>query len=498
MSSYAIAFASVAVTIGVGLVIQSFAPTNPVAFLLFVPPILVTAMWTDLRASLVATILGGLSAEYFFRFPYYTVPKGAEELVPLSLYLAIAAGITVLAHRLELTRLDAEKRALEFDTLMRVSPIGVAIASDPECRRISVNPAMASMLRIGLADNGSLSAPESERPNFQVLRDGVVVAPEDLPLQRAARLGVEVRNVELDVVHPDGTHVSLYEFANPLIDAEGRVRGAIGAFLDITERRRNEKALQQAMVENAALYRQAQEANQLKDEFLATLSHELRTPLNALLGWLQLLRSDQLSEAKRDRAFAAIERSAELQARLTADLLDVSAAMTGKLRLSRSSVMVGPLVEGVVDSMRPAAEEKGLELHAEIGHAGPMVVDSSRVQQVVANLISNAIKFTPAGGRVDVSVERVAEDLRIVVADSGIGIADEFLPFVFDRFRQADAGPTREHAGLGLGLAIVRHLVELHGGTVAVRSALGRGTTFTAQLPGSGHPPGTTPDPPSP
>jgi signal transduction histidine kinase len=432
---------------------------------------------------LSATVVGGLAAEYFFRLPYFAFPNAADEIVPLGLYLIIGGGTSVLGHRLARARQEAQTRALELDTLMRVSPIGVAIASDPECHRISVNPAMAAMLRIRVSDNGSMTAPAEERPSFKVLKDGVPVPASELPLQRAARLGIEVRDVELDVEHPDGTRVSLYEYANPLFDAQGAPRGAIGAFLDITERRRNEEALKQAMADNAELYRQAQEANQLKDQFLATLSHELRTPLNALQGWLQLLRSGQLSEAKRTRALDAIERSAELQARLTADLLDGSAAMTGKLRLNREQVDVAPLLEGVVESMRAAAEEKGLHLHGAIGRTGVMDLDPSRIQQIVGNLVSNAIKFTPPGGRVDVMVSEVAGELCLVVADTGIGIPPDFLPFVFDRFRQADAGPTREHSGLGLGLAIVRHLVELHEGTVEVSSVERQGTTFTVRLP---------------
>lgn len=333
--SYGIAAISVAVTIGVGLAIQQFTPTNPIAFLLFVPPILVTAMWTDLRASLVATLMGGLAAEFFFRLPYLAFPLTSDEIVPLSLYLVIGAGISVLAHRLAKARADA------------------------------------------------------------------------------------------------------------------------------------------------------QAANQLKDEFLASLSHELRTPLNALLGWIQLLRSGQLSEDKQTRALDAIERSAELQFRLIADLLDESAAMTGKLRLAREPVDVAPLLEGVVESMRAAAEDKGLALHATIGQVGTRSLDPSRLQQIVANLLSNAVKFTPPGGRVDTIVSEVAGDLCIVVANTGPGIPPDFLPFVFDRFRQADASPTREHAGLGLGLAIVRHLVELHGGTVKATSTPGEGATFTVRLPAS-------------
>lgn len=485
MSGYILALAAMIVVTGLGLALQQVVETNPIAFLLYVPPILLTATNGGLRPSLFATIVGGFTAEYFFRFPYFTIPKAWDEIVPLTLYLVIGTGISVLSDRLARARQDVQRREREFETLFRMSPIGIGIAADPECRHITVNPAFAETLRIRTTDNASLSAPPGERPAFVVTRDGAPVAADDLPLQVAARTGVEVRDVELDVDHADGTRVSLYEYAVPLFDDEGRVSGAIGAFLDITARRRAEGALREALDENARLYREAQEANAIKDEFLATLSHELRTPLNALLGWIQLLRSGQLTEDKRQRALDAIERSAELQARLTADLLDVSAAMKGKLRLDRRDVAPAPLLEGVVDSLRPAAEAKGVQLEADIAHDLPVLrLDPSRVQQVAWNLLSNAVKFTPSGGSIRVKAALDEGSLVIAIADTGIGIAHGFLPHVFDRFRQADAGPSRHHQGLGLGLAIVQHLVELHGGTVTAESAgENRGAAFTVRLP---------------
>ena len=401
------------------------------------------------------------------------------------MYFGIGTGISILAHRLAVARNDAQQRELEFNSLVRLTPIGIGIAEDPECRRIRVNPAMAAMLRIGVNDNASLTAPPEQRPSFKIFKDGVPVAAEDLPLQKAARLGTEVRDVELDVLHDDGSRVSLYRSAMPLFDDEGKTRGAIGAFLDISEIRRSEKALTQALEQNAELYRQAQAAHQLKDQFLATLSHELRTPLNALLGWIQLLRSGNLSEAKRQRALDAIARSAELQARLTADLLDVSAAMTGKLRLDKYPVDLASLVNGVIESFRPSADAKNIRIQSSIDRPLPAVtLDPSRMDQVISNLVSNAIKFTPAGGGIRVNLSARDSELVITVADTGIGIPGEFLPHVFDHFRQADDGTTREHAGLGLGLAIVRHLVALHGGAVTVESAgQDRGATFTVRMP---------------
>jgi len=510
MRRYALALAAVAVTTALGFALQSVLETNPIAFSLFVIPILVAGLAGGLAPSLVATVVGGISAEFFFRQPYGKWPTEVAELLPLGLYFLIGAGIAGLSDRLARARRDVQRREREFDTLFKMTPIGIGIATDPECKHIMVNPAFAELLRIPPAANASLSAPANQRPAFRVSKDGQEVAAEDLPLQRAARLGADVRNVELDVDHADGTRVSLYEYAAPLFDDEGKVRGAIGAFLDITERRETEEALRRALQANAQLYRQAQEANQLKDEFLTTLSHELRTPLNALLGWIQLLRSGQLSADKHDRALDAIERSAVLQARLTADLLDVSAAMTGKLRLERHEVALAPIVEGIVDSLRPAAEAKGVGLRAEIDAALPMMwIDSARIQQVVWNLLSNAIKFTPSGGVIRLRSVAANGGVVISVSDSGVGIRRAFLPFVFDRFRQADSGPTREHAGLGLGLSIVRHLVELHGGRATAESeGENRGTTFTVWLPATsptadrmprpGRPPASARDPQSP
>jgi signal transduction histidine kinase len=497
MQPYAIALAALTIVTGFGLVLQQFTQTNPIAFLLFVPPILVTARAGGLRPSLVATLAGGLIAEYFFRLPYFTMPRTSDEFVPLSLYFVIGSGVSVLADQLARTRQGMQRREREFETLFRMSPIGIGIATDPECRNIAVNPAFADLLRIPASANASLSAPEPERPLFSVTMNGVPVSTDDLPMQMAARLGVEVKNLELDVDHPDGTRVSLYEYAVPLFDDKGAVRGAMGAFLDITERRRAEEALRNALDENARLYREAQEASRLKDDFLATLSHELRTPLNALLGWIQLLRSGQLGADPQRRALDAIERSAELQARLTADLLDVSAAMTGKLRLDQCRAAMPPLVEGIVDSLRPQAGAKGVHLQAVVEGDVPAVhVDPARMQQVVWNLVSNAIKFTPAGGYVRVRVAREADDVLVQVADSGIGISVAFLPFAFDRFRQEDAGPARAHAGLGLGLAIVKHLTELHGGRVTAESAgAGRGATFTVRLPATSPTADPTPPP---
>ena len=229
----------------------------------------------------------------------------------------------------------------------------------------------------------------------------------------------------------------------------------------------------------------AEVANRTKDEFLATLSHELRTPLNAMLGWARLLRSGNLDQEASTRALETLERNAKSQAQLIEDLLDVSRIITGKLRLDVQPVELAEIIESAVDTVRPAAEGKGIRLQLALNpRTGPVLGDPDRLQQIVWNLLSNAVKFTPKDGRVQIRLERINSHVEIAVSDTGQGINPDFLPYVFERFRQADRSSTRKHGGLGLGLAIVRHLVELHGGTAHVTSAgEGKGTTFVLKLP---------------
>ena len=214
----------------------------------------------------------------------------------------------------------------------------------------------------------------------------------------------------------------------------------------------------------------AERINLIKDEFLATLSHELRTPLSAILGWSQVLTMGNVAEQELREGLEAIERNARIQTGLIEDLLDMSRIISGKIRLDVQWAELAPIVESAVESVRPSAEAKGIRLRKILDPlAGPVAGDPTRLQQVVWNLLTNAIKFTPKGGSVDVMLERVDSHLEITVHDSGIGIKPEFLPMVFERFRQADASTTRAFGGLGLGLSIVKNLVELHGGSIRAR-----------------------------
>ena len=311
--------------------------------------------------------------------------------------------------------------------------------------------------------------------------------------------------------------------AVPLI-VRGRTLGVMGLLLTESDRRyvpadlalAEELARRAALaIDNARLYGEAQEANRAKDEFLATVSHELRTPLNAILGWSHILLESKIDEATRARALETIERNARAQAQLIDDILDVSRIITGRLRLDVRPVDIGSIVSAAVDSVRPAAEARDIDLWLDLEPRITCVSgDPNRLQQVLWNLLSNAIKFTPPGGRVEIRLESsdarspaafadagvegqqiegvsrsgssqlAGPHARITVSDTGQGINPEFLPYVFDRFRQADSSTTRRHGGLGLGLAIVRHLVEMHGGVISVYSAGAKqGSAFSVDLP---------------
>ena len=279
------------------------------------------------------------------------------------------------------------------------------------------------------------------------------------------------------------TQVAIYhENARLYRDAQHH---AVELQMEITERKQAEEARAQLLISEQAARADAEQANRTKDEFLATLSHELRTPLSAILGWSHLLRTEQLEAEQVTRAFETIERNARAQSQLIDDLLDVSRIITGKLEVKLIPVDLSPAIEAAIDSVRPTFEAKAIVFEPALDSAVCLVPgDANRLQQIFGNIFNNAVKFTPRGGRISVTVQRDASHVQIAISDTGIGISPEFLPYIFDRFRQADGSTTRLHGGLGLGLAIVRHLVELHKGAIAVESpGKGKGSTFKINLP---------------
>jgi PAS domain S-box-containing protein len=256
-------------------------------------------------------------------------------------------------------------------------------------------------------------------------------------------------------------------------------------FWESIERARALKSLNESLSREQEARRAAEQANKIKDEFLATVSHELRTPLNSILGWAAMLRTGRLVGEAAARAVETVERNARSQSQLIDDLLDISRIITGKLRLEVRTIELSTVIEAAANAVRPAAEAKDIRLQILLDtKVGPVSGDSDRLQQVFWNLLNNAVKFTPKGGRVQVRLERVDSHVEVIVSDTGRGIRPEFLPQVFDRFRQADQTTTRKEGGLGLGLSIARQLVEMHGGTVHVESeGEGRGASFTVKLP---------------
>jgi PAS domain S-box-containing protein len=538
---------------------------------------------------------------------------------------------------------DLQHRAAEIETIFDMLPIGISIADDPACRSIRFNRAFAEL--VGLKDSTFATAeqPGVDNAAFAVSKDGQPLAPEARPMRLAAIEGRQIDGIVVDVLRPDGRRVTLIETAAPLFDSDGHIRGAIGIFVDITERRRVEQeqrflsdasrvlsssldyettlrelarlvvpmfgdycavdvlrddgrfarvdfvitnaeraplaealrryppvmtvdspaaralrtgepiiveavtpelqnrwaqsaehleALQRLAprsfmmvplrargrslgllttgsvearryddhdlalasdiaaraalaLDNALLYRNAQDANRLKEDFLATLSHELRTPLNALLGWTHILKVSSLDDASRKRALESIERNAQAQGVLINDLLDVSRIVSGRLRLDIKTVDLAVVVLAAIDAVRPAVRAKEIDFSVSLAPVtGEVRGDPDRLQQFMWNLLSNAVKFTPASGRVSLKLEETGGAVQVTVTDSGTGIDPTFLPHVFERFRQADSSTTRTQGGLGLGLAIVRHLVDLHGGAVTVDSnGTGTGATFVVTLP---------------
>ncbi|WP_199332494.1 PAS domain S-box protein [Anabaena catenula] len=314
------------------------------------------------------------------------------------------------------------------------------------------------------------------------------IHPEDQEwaVQYCLNSSLTLDNYEFEyrMLAADGRIVWLYDIVNVLRD-ENRPQLLHGFMIDITERKLAEQEREKLLEREQAARAEAEAVNRIKDEFLATLSHELRTPLNAMLGWTQLLRSRKFDENTTARALETIDRNSRALAQLIEDVLDVSRIIRGKLRLNLRPVELVPLLEAAIDTVRPAADAKEISLNFQSDSAvGIVMGDANRLQQIVWNLLSNAVKFTPKRGRVEVQLERINSRVQIRVSDTGSGIDPDFLPHVFERFRQADSSTTRSHGGLGLGLAIVRHLVELHGGTVSVISqGIQQGATFIVNLP---------------
>jgi PAS domain S-box-containing protein len=400
----------------------------------------------------------------------------------------IACGLLSSVSYVVISDVNARKRAGEALRQQRewlqvtLSSIGDAvIATDTNGDVTFLNPVAESLT--GWKQEEAQG--QSLRRVFNIMNEQTRETVEN-PALRAIQEGLIVGLANHTVlIAKDGTEMPIDDSGAPIKGAEGKVIGAVLIFRDITERRLAEEERSALLASERTAREKAEAASRSKDEFVAMISHEIRSPLNSILGWAQLLRRGKFDQAETERATEIIVRNARAQSQLIEDLLDISRVITGKLTLNVRSVELAQIIEAAMDSIRPAAEAKSIQLQARIDSRDSLVSgDPNRLQQIVWNLLSNAVKFTPRHGRVEVSLRRVDSNFQITVSDSGVGISPEFLPFVFDRFSQADTTSERKYGGLGLGLAIVRHLVELHGGTAQADSpGEGQGATFTVTLP---------------
>lgn len=388
---------------------------------------------------------------------------------------------------LKIAKLNKElaKRVSELQAIFDIAPVGIAVALDRSCDVIIPNTALASMIGAEPASNISPNVPSEtgDRPKFY--KSGRLLGAWDLPMQKAIAEKRLIFDEELEVFRADGKRISMLCSAVPIFDEDGDVVSCVSAQTDITEQKRVIRELEEGIESEKILREDAETLNRIKDEFLAMVSHELRTPLNAIIGWSSLLIADNASDEVKERGLKSIELSARAQSMMIDDLLDVSRIIAGKLRIGRYYLDLIPLVTAAIETLRPGAIEKDIDLVVDLdANVGKISGDAERIQQIVWNLVSNAIKFTPTGGRVEVSLGVVNSFAELKVKDTGCGIKSDFVPFVFDRFRQEDGSLTRRFTGLGLGLSITKSLVELHGGSITAESAgPEHGSTFTVRLP---------------
>jgi PAS domain S-box-containing protein len=481
---YGIAVAAIAVTALARCLLEP-ALENNIPYLMFVLPVSLSAWYGGLLPGLFATVLSALVAELFFVRPYLSVKIDTEvDAVQFILFLFVGGLISWLSERRLVETLAAKKSDdllhetdQHLQALVQASPLAIMVVNEKAQVQLW-NPAAERIF-------GWLSA--------EVIGRQLPIVPnERLPAfhssirERPALVEVGgLRGTEVLCRRKNSSSLELELWEAPLQDASGAFGSTLYILADISARKEAEQERTELLNRAQAARLEAERTSRLKDEFLATLSHELRTPLNAILGWARLLHGGQLDPKTVSRAIDSVERNAKIQTKLVEDLLDVSRIITGKWRLETRPVDLCTSVESSIEAIRTTLETKEITLEKELDlRVGLVLADPSRLQQILWNLLSNAVKFTPKRGHIQVRVTREGASAAISVKDDGKGITEEFLPYVFERFRQADGSLTRKYGGLGLGLAIARHLTELHGGTIEVESAgENKGSVFTVKLP---------------
>jgi PAS domain S-box-containing protein len=457
-------------------------------FFTFYPAVMLSAWCYGFGAGVLATVTSLLVVDYFWLGEIFGLAAGRDvgELMALGLFAVVGVGIAWAAEsahrshrRLEATA-AAERRLLQERVALLECAAQGLFGVDREGCCTFINRACAEML--GWRPDEVLGRDMHELLHAR-RAEGQPFLREHCSIYRAVELGASAVITDEIVWRRDGTSFPAEAAAQPLV-VDGRVVGSIVGLTDLTQRRQSEAEIGRLLDAERAARADAEAANRAKDEFLAVLSHELRTPLTAMLGWIALLRPGRLAADRTRYALDVIERNARMQAQLINDLLDVSRIVAGKMEMDRNSVDLAAVVQRVVESAQREAEAKRIRVTTAVDPAaGPVLGDATRLEQVIGNIMANAIKFTPAEGHIAVALDRHRGRARLRVSDSGPGIAADVLPHVFERFRQAESSSRRRHEGLGLGLAIVRHLVETHGGTVQAENGPEGGAVFTVMLP---------------
>ena len=511
---------------------------QPHLYPLFLAAVMVSSWSGGIGPGLFATVLAAILCNYFFVFPFYSLIPSRDGAAGLLQFAFVAILISFLNARLRSTQKQAERNAKEaqrnYESLRqsqenlhqseeryRLLVEGVTnyaiFMMNADGQIISWNVGAERIL--GYSESEIISQPLSLIFTSEDIEQGI---PEQaLSIAVAAGMSRDDRWH----IRKDGSRFWAHGVVTPIRDTAGNLRGFAKILQDLTERKQSEEEREQLLLREQAARAEAEAANRAKDNFLAVVSHELRTPMTAIIGWAGMLRSGMLDQSRATLAMESIERNASWQMQLIEDLLDISRIIRGEISLNFTQVNLAETITAALEVVHPAAATKEIELEfvqdlEKIGSrdSSPLLIwgDGERLQQVIVNLLSNAIKFTPESGRVEVRLEQVkgqklkgasalggSADLKqlafknltedclpttnsaqIQVIDTGIGISPEFLPYIFDRFRQADSTSARSNKGLGLGLAIARHLVELHGGTIQADSpGKGQGTTFTVKLP---------------
>ncbi|WP_260447055.1 ATP-binding protein [Nostoc sp. 2RC] len=483
LAPYIIALLTVTISLLLSVLLSSLL--KPTMFMLFFAAVAISAWYGGMEAGLLATALSTVVIDYFFIEPLFTLfAYRIDSIVHLCVFLIIAIIMSCLHRQLRIFQQRLEKREKQlqvseakFRHLVESNIIGVFV-SNSNGEIIEANEAFLKML--GYSREEILVG----RVRWQDL-----TLTEDLALSEHSFLELEATKIfplqEKEYCRKDGSSISILIGGTLLREADNNQEEVISFCLDISKRKQAEQEREQLLKREQAARSEAEAANRIKDEFLAVLSHEIRSPLNPILGWSQLLQSKKLDEVQTAHALEVIERNAQLQAELIDDLLDISRILRGKLNLNIRPVDLGLTIQAAIEIVRLAAQAKSIQIQTMVSTNIVQVFgDPSRLQQVIWNLLSNAVKFTEVGGRIDIRLERLDSQALITVSDTGKGIHPDFLPYVFDYFRQADSTTTRRFGGLGLGLAIVRHLVELHGGSVQAQSqGINHGATFIVRLP---------------